>query len=226
MAPDDSMSRPTLAAIVFDMDGTLIDSLAVVLECYGRTVLEFGGPDLSPDEILAAFSIGPAATMLSTLIGRDLGPDPVTSYESRLAISCDRVEAYEGIDEALATLAGHVPLGVFTAADTSAAELLLTATGLRRWLGPVLGGDRVARPKPWPDGLAAVCDGLGVAPSDVAYVGDGPSDVEVAHSCGAFAVAAGWGHQHRDDRGADVTLATPTDLLGLVAVEHTIGGER
>ena len=226
MALDDAVSRPALAAIVFDMDGTLIDSLAVVLECYGRTVVEYGGPDLSPDEILASFSIGPAAEMLSTLIGRDLGRDPVASYESRLATACDRVVAYEGIGEALASLAAHVPLGVFTAADTSAAELLLTATGLRRSLGPVVGADLVARPKPWPDGLAAVCDRLGVAPSDVAYVGDGPSDVEVAHSCGALAVAAAWGHRYRDDRGADITLATPTDLLGLVAVDRAIGGRR
>jgi phosphoglycolate phosphatase-like HAD superfamily hydrolase len=164
--------------------------------------------------------------MLSTLIGHDLGPDPIVWYEARLATECDRVLAYEGIGEAVSSLVTSVPLGVFTAADTSAAELLLTATGLRPSLGPVVGADLVARPKPWPDGLVAVCDRLGVAASDVAYVGDGPSDVEVARSCGAIAVAAAWGHQYRNDRDADITLATPADLLGLVAVKHASGGAR
>ncbi len=118
--------------------------------------------------------------------------------------------------ETLDALATSMPLGVFTAADTSAAELLLAATGLRVSIGPVLGADRVARPKPAPDGLLAVCELLGFPPADVAYVGDGPADVELARACGALAVAAGWGHQYREDREADLTLGSPGELLGLV----------
>jgi phosphoglycolate phosphatase-like HAD superfamily hydrolase len=109
-----------------------------------------------------------------------------------------------------------LPLGVFTAADTSAAELLLGATGLRNSLGPVLGGDVAAHPKPSPDGLLAVCELLGIAPGEAAYVGDGPADVEVARACGALAVAAGWGHLYRDDRDADVILRSPQELHLLV----------
>jgi len=63
---------------------------------------------------------------------------------------------YEHVADALASLSTRLPLGVFTAADTEAAELLLAATGLRTSLGPVLGADSVARPKPAPDGLIAV----------------------------------------------------------------------
>jgi phosphoglycolate phosphatase-like HAD superfamily hydrolase len=49
-----------VAGVVFDMDGTLVDSLGVALECYRRVVLEFGWPDRTHDEILAAFPVGPA----------------------------------------------------------------------------------------------------------------------------------------------------------------------
>jgi len=211
-------------AVVFDMDGTLLDSLPVVLDCYRTTVEEMGGPSLTPDDVLSSFALGPAATMLSTLIGRPVGAEAVACYEQHLTDAADRVAPYPGISEALETLAGSLPLGVFTAADTSAAELLLTATGLRDTIGPVVGGDRPVRSKPDPDGLLAVCAMLDVAPTNVAYVGDGPSDVEVARSCGAMAVAAAWGHQFRDDRGGDVVVRSPGELLELLGVPRATTG--
>lgn len=211
---------------MFDMDGTLLDSLPVVVDCYRRAVLEFGGPDLSSDEILAAFAIGPAATMLEALIGEAVGTEAIAWYESQLAAGVEGVGVYTGVEETLVSLSARLPLGVFTAADTSAAELLLTATGLRPTLGPVLGGDRAARPKPAPDGLIALCDELGVPPSEVANVGDGPADIRVARDCGALAVAAAWGHLYRDGREADVTARSPEDLLALAIVPNATGGAR
>jgi HAD superfamily hydrolase (TIGR01549 family) len=213
-----------VSGIVFDMDGTLLDSLAVVANCYRQTVIEFGGPELTSDEVLAAFAIGPATVMLDSLIGRSVGADAVRAYESRLQDAKGDVRVYDQMLDSVEALASQVPLGVFTAADTSAAELLLRATGLRPYLGPVVGADRVARPKPASDGLIAVCDRLGVPPDEVAYVGDGPSDVDVARGCGAVAVAAAWGHQYQDGRNADVTLHAPTELLGLLAPVEHIGG--
>jgi phosphoglycolate phosphatase-like HAD superfamily hydrolase len=109
-----------------------------------------------------------------------------------------------------------MPLGVFTAADTRVAELLLSATGLREDLGPVLGADAARRPKPAPDGLIAVAELLGLSPTEVAYVGDGPADVEVARGCGALSVAAAWGSLYHGSHDADVTLRSPAELLSFV----------
>jgi HAD superfamily hydrolase (TIGR01509 family) len=134
------------------------------------------------------------------------------------------VTVYPGVSATLASLSDHLPLGVFTAADTAAAELLLRGAGLRARLGPVVGADSVARPKPAPDGLVAVCEILGLPPSDVAYVGDAPADTHVARACGALAVAAGWGHQYREGRDADVTLRSPEELLALVGARSSIEG--
>ena len=215
-----------IAAIVFDMDGTLLDSLHVVVECYRRTVLELGDRDPGDQEILDAFAHGPAATMLTNLIGRPVGSAGVHRYEELLRERAPEVRPYDGIVDALRLLAGTVPLGVFTAADTSAAELLLRAAGLRDHLDVVIGADGVDRPKPAPDGLLAACERLGVAPSDAAYVGDGPSDVAVARSAGAMSVVVRWGHQFAEGRGAVVTLTSPADLLQLAGTPRNVVREE
>jgi HAD superfamily hydrolase (TIGR01549 family) len=212
-------------AVVFDMDGTLLDSLPVVLECYRKTIAELGGPSLTRDDVLSSFAIGPAAVMLETLIGRPVGPEAVTRYEQHLSAALGSVEPYPGIAATLAPLSEALPLGVFTAADTSAAELLLHATGSRGAIGPVIGADRVARSKPAPDGLLAVCAMLGLPPGSVAYVGDGRSDIHVARACGALAVAVAWGHQYRVDRDADVTVRSPLELLDLFGVPRVVSGD-
>jgi phosphoglycolate phosphatase-like HAD superfamily hydrolase len=185
-------------------------------------VLAFGGADLSPVRILDAFAIGPARAMLESLIGRPVGVEAVAWYEQALAAEANGVAVYDRVRETVISLSDRLPLGVFTAADTSAAELLLGATGLRSAIGPVLGADLATHPKPAPDGLVEVCARLGLPPTEVAYVGDGPADIEVARGCGAFAVAAGWGDLYSEDREPDFTARSPEDLLGLVStVERT-----
>jgi len=198
------------------MDGTLLDSVAVQLESYRLAIVESGGRDHSHEEILESFTIGPAAMMLEALIERPVGAQAVTRYEAHLRERAVHVQPYGGITAALLELSTRFRLGVFTAADTGAAEMLLAATELRAFFDVVIGGDLAARSKPAPDGLLLACEALDARPPHAAYVGDGPSDMAVARACGALGVAAGWGHQFVADREADVIAATPDELVRLL----------
>jgi HAD superfamily hydrolase (TIGR01549 family) len=208
-------ARP-VAAVVFDVDGTLVDSLDIVVDCYRRIVRELDGSDRSTDEILAAFSIGPARAMLAYVIGRPVGEDAVTRYEALLRDRCDEIRPFPGVADAIARLAETLPLAIFTAADTGAAEITLGATGLRSSFAHVVGADEVRRTKPAPDGLIEAARRLGLGPADVAYVGDSPSDAITARACGAVSVAAGWGHQHHVAPDADLVAGSPADLVALL----------
>ena len=210
------MPSLNLAAVVFDLDGTLLDSLGVQLESYRLAIIEFGGRHYTDDEILDSFVLGPAANMLATLIGRPVGDEAVRRYMAHLREGASRASAYEGIAELLSALASRFPLGVFTAATTSAAELLLEAAGIRASFEVVVGADRVPRTKPAPDGLILACRTMGVDPRKAAYVGDGPSDMAIARACGALGIAAGWGQQYAAGREGDLTAASPGQLVRIL----------
>jgi HAD superfamily hydrolase (TIGR01509 family) len=200
------------------MDGTLIDSTEVVPDAYIDAVLAFGGPRLQRDEVVARYSIGPPAMLLSHFLGRPVTSDEVATYHSILQDKGGGVRPYDGIAEVLARLDGRVPLAVFTGATRRAAEILLEAAGLAGYFKEIVGGDQVERSKPAPDGILRACHRIGVAPADAAYIGDSRVDVAAALACEALAAAAAWGHQYVPGERCDVVLSSPEEALGLVAV--------
>lgn len=210
------MVNSGLDAIVFDMDGTLIESHSVVPAAYRAAVLECGGPERSDAEIIAGYPLGSPADLLAHLLGRPVTAVEVDLYHTHLVRLADRVTVYPGIAETLADIAARVPVGLFTGASHRAAEILLDGTGLLGHFKVVLGGDEVARPKPSPDGVELACRRLGVAPARAAYVGDSPLDLRAARSSGALAVAAAWGHQYDPAEPADLQADHPRVLLSLL----------
>ena len=209
-------SDGSLLAVVWDMDGTLIDSTEAVTGAYIATVAALGGPPTTAEAVVAAYPLGPPAILLAHLLGRATTEADVAAYMTRLRAGAPAAPPYPGIRETLERLQGRVGLGVFTGANHESAMILLEATGLASNFGVVVGGDQVERVKPAPDGVLAACGALGVAPARAAYVGDSPSDLRAARASGARAFAAGWGHLYRQDEPADRVLARPEELLSLV----------
>ena len=215
------MDAPPLEAVVFDMDGTLIDSSRVVPAAFVATIEELGGPTLDRDEVIASYVLGPPATIMEHFLGRAVEPSEIDGYHARLRAEAERrgVQPYPGIPDALEALARSVAVGAFTNADLGNVDVLLGAAGLRDRFAVVVGADEVAPNfKPAPDGLLLACERLRVPAERTAYVGDSPQDGETAHQAGALAVAARWGHLMEDVGGFDVVADRPTDLPAVLGL--------
>ncbi len=208
-----------LRAIVWDMDGTLIDSARAVPDAYVAAVSRLGGRRLTRDEVIAAYHLGPAAVILAHLLGRASTPADVEQYLACLRANAPSARPYPGVAATLQALRPLVELAVFTGASHASALTLLEPAGLLRYFTRVVGGDEVEHQKPAPDGVLRACRDLGVEPGAAAYIGDSPSDLEAARRSGASAVAAGWGHLYNATAPADLVLARPEELLEIVRAD-------
>ena len=202
-----------MTQLVWDMDGTLLDSGVVVPTAYLAALRELGGPVATAADVVARYGLGVPELILADLLGRDVGAVEADVYYGQLART--EVAPYPGVADVLAALRarGH-SVAIFTGSSSRAAAILLTSAGLQADV--VVGGDLVARPKPAGDGLMLVASQLGVPASALAYIGDAPNDLRAARAVGGIAAAAAWGHQYDPAESADVTLAGPGAALHLM----------
>jgi HAD superfamily hydrolase (TIGR01509 family) len=205
---------PLVKAVVFDLDGTLVDTGSIVPTAYAATIAALGGPTVDSPAVVAAYPLGPTKAILEHFLARDVSADEVETYYTHLA-SVGPIEPYGGVAAALRALRKRVPLAVYTGAGVEASRIVLGRAGLASLFDTVVGGDEVGQPKPDPEGLLLAARRLGVAVKATAYVGDAQRDVEAAHACGALAVAAGWGHELADGEGADIVMREPHELAQL-----------
>jgi len=208
--------------VVFDLDGTLVDTMACILATYVDTIRLLGGPDITAEDVLSNLHIGPARVMLEHFLSRPILDDDMERFFAAYEQAITGVQPFPGVVNLLEELrhAGY-RLGLFTSATRRAAMLVLATAGLDRLFDEVVGGDEVAHPKPAPDGLELICRKLGVRPGETAYVGDAVVDVACAISAGALAIHARWGYAPGVEIEAHVAAERPADILVyLASAEH------
>lgn len=204
----------TVEELVWDMDGTLLDTTAVVPAALARAVRALGGPDVDAHDIVAAYWRGTPEVIMEHLVGRPLMPAETEVYYRELEGA--EVVPYSGVVDVFAALrAQGRALAVFTGASSRAAGMLLRSAGLH--VDVLIGGDHVARPKPAPDGILLAAKELGIDPVDLAYVGDSPLDLRAAVAAGSRGAAAAWGHLYDQAERADAVLSGPLQALDLLS---------
>ena len=190
--PPEAPPRPF--AVLFDLDGTLIDSIALLLACMSHT---FEGRQRRPTEVEWIEGLGtPLPKQLTPYIESDQDRERlVNRYRTFQHENHDQLMAtYEGVIETLALLfqRGH-PMGVVTSKGNAMMDRGLKFIGADEYIEVAIGYDscHIHKPDPFPVRLAL--EKLAYRPEEAVFVGDSPHDINAGNAAGVVTVAALWG---------------------------------
>ncbi len=212
---------PVLRAFLFDLDGTLIDSMLDLATSVNAMLREMGRAEL-PTKLVATF-VGHGAPQL---VASALGPDAtdeqrhtglslfMTNYQQH---ELEATRPYPGVIEGLDLLSGF-PMSVLSNKPTAMSIEILQGLGLAEYFRSISGGDSFEKKKPDPAGALSILRELGVPPAQAAMIGDSEVDVQTARNAGMFSVIVnyGFGVNDRAAYPADLYVDSLKDLVRLV----------
>jgi pyrophosphatase PpaX len=206
--------------VLFDLDGTVVDSGAIILASMRHATREVLGSEHTDDELMRAVG-GPGLEAQMAAFAPDRIEELVTVYRAHNEPLHDELEACAGIEEVLVRLHEEGRrLGVVTAKRRSTVELAFAKVPLAHLFETVVGGDETTLHKPDPEPLLLAAKRMGADPAETAYVGDSPFDVAAAKAAGMFAIAVTWGRIHDrarlEEAEPDAIVDTAEELLALV----------
>jgi phosphoglycolate phosphatase len=210
-----------MSLVVFDLDGTLVDSREDLAASTNDVLVGFGGQPLPVDDVAHMVGDG-ARTLVQRALARarlDVNLDVALAefhrcYAVRLL---DTTRPYDGINTLLETLSGTVPLALLTNKPLEPTVRLLAHFGWTGMFGRVTGGDGPFPRKPDPAGLCDLITWANASPETTMMVGDSMVDVEVARAAGTHICVATYGFgAARGDlhlRGDELIAHTAGDIL-------------
>ena len=214
------MPRLSVTTVLFDLDGTLIDSYDLIATAFREACRAVLGREPSAPEITARWG--------EPLPVRFAAVDPARVLELTEAYTAayerdhDRLAAvFPGVLEMLAALAARgITMGVVTSKRRRSTELAMARFGLAPYIAAAVSAEDVVSPKPSAEPVLEAARRLGAEVTAVAVVGDGAFDMQAARAAGARSVAALWGARDREAllaSGPDYVAERPEDVVALVS---------
>lgn len=205
-------------AVLFDLDGTLVDSRAALLASwYGATERVIGRvfPETDQDHAWVFHTRG---AEIFAAITRNSAEADLLSATFDIIYATQQVAAFAGVHPALARLSGlGISVGLVSSKACSRMSRDLAASRLADRFAVVVSGDDVTHPKPHPEGIERALSALGVAPIDAVMVGDTAADLDAGAAAGVRTVYAGWGYGAEElGHLAGAAAASPDDLVDVV----------
>jgi phosphoglycolate phosphatase len=217
----------SIQLVIFDLDGTLIDSRLDLVHSVNAALRHIGRPEL-PDEVIASY-VGDGAPIL---IQRALGGETVDEATVRRGLECflsyyrehklDHTTVYPGIAEALGTIQNSGNgrprrLAVLSNKPVGPSRKIVDALGLGKFFAQVYGGNSFATKKPDPEGARQLLHEIGVRPEQAVIVGDSHVDIETGRNAGLWTVAVTYGFAPHtlEEAHPDLTLDNPQELGAL-----------
>ena len=217
--------------VIFDLDGTLVDSRLDLANSINAMLKHYGKPEL-PCDVISGY-IGDGAPML---VRRALcDPDDEKFVEEALNYflgyyrehKLDNTYVYEGVKEALAAISQSTngqrrKLAVLTNKPVRPSQIIVDALGLGGFFTQVYGGNSFHTKKPDPEGAQALIRENGVRAEDTVMVGDSEIDVLTARNAGMYSVGLSYGFAPHtlETVPPDVLVDTPPELAQVLALKH------
>lgn len=225
-----------IEAVIFDLDGTLVNTLGDFQVALHRTMADLDLPPVSDALIEQTIGKGSEHLIRSLLAHQITRPEVKGAGQACAALTVDALfdrawqryqhhylaingqfaNVYPGVMDVLNDLSAKgMPMACLTNKPLAFAQALLKDKALTSFFGPVFGGDSFERKKPDPLPLLKTCEALGTVPTRTLMVGDSRNDAQAAHAAGCPVVLVTYGYNHGQpvqDTPAAAWLDTLADL--------------
>jgi phosphoglycolate phosphatase len=218
----------SIRALIFDLDGTLIDSKRDLILSVNAMLRDMGREQLHEDTISGYIGHGAPQLVLKALGDSSTEEERQSALKFFLAYyedhKMDSTCAYPGVPETLDHLAAF-PMAILTNKPVRISVRILEALGLAKYFRAVYGGNSFETKKPDPLGAQTILREFGAAPAEAILIGDSEVDVQTARNAGTLAAAVnyGFGAHDRAAHPADIYLDRLTDLLPLLVPFQLFG---
>jgi len=219
----DAAKFSSVRALIFDLDGTLIDSKRDLIHSVNAMLVEMGRGELAEDTIAGYIGHG-APQLVGNALGKNATPEEVQHglqfflgyYEEH---KMDTTCAYPGIEETLEKLAA-LPIAVLTNKPVGISKRILDSLGLSKYFRAIYGGNSFETKKPDPLGANTILREFRAAPQEALLIGDSEVDIQTARNAGTLAAAVnyGFGIHDRAANPADAYLDNFSQLAALLGV--------
>lgn len=192
--------------VLFDFDGTVVDTGAIILASMRHAAETVIGGDYTDDQLMAAVG-GPGLEAQMHALDPARVDELVRVYREHNEPLHDTIAVCEGMDVVLDELKdrGH-RLGIVTAKRRPTVDLAFDRIPIQHLFETVVGGDETTEHKPHPAPLVLALERMDAKPADAAYVGDSPFDMQAAKAAGLYAIGVAWGGIHTADKLSDADI--------------------
>jgi len=215
-----------MKAILFDLDGTLIDTVEDICDSLNEALEGSGFPILTVGRTRELVGHGVARLILDVAPGADaetvdrLRRRYMAAYDRRLI---DKTRPYPGMAEAVAELAKSRPLAVISNKPHDQTVRLIETLFPKDAFKVILGQREGMKTKPDPEAAFKVCEQLGIAPTDAVFVGDSDVDIRTGKNAGMKTIGCAWGFRGTEilkQCGADEIVNNAEELVKLLRSEE------
>ena len=210
---DPTRELERVRGLLFDLDGTLLDSFSAHYQAYERTFARFG-IRMTEEEFLSSYSPDWYRTYEAFGLPREVW-EAANQYWLEEAANREP-DLLPGVKETLIQLSEDYAMGLVTSGSKIRVTRDLERTGLGPLFQTVVTGDDVRRPKPSPDGLELALSELGIGPGEAVYVGDAIADYEMARSADVGFLCVVSGFTGSDAGYSFIRMGSIADLLKLL----------